>query len=236
VVAEVDPAGGDRDRVPAAKHQRGGAPGERRGDDHKRDRHHGGGSGMPAGEGGAAVGGHQPQRGRRPVLADELLTDLGQGEGPGEHAEHLGRVESPAHEQQNGRHQDHQPDPDGFRLADVAGQLCQGGQRAAAVMRGNVLIGPQVPAGHRTCLRQFAEQQHQRAQPGPGEEPAQASAATEWVPGRHLVPVRRGGLAAWIGVTGTGHERVVLPTVRSAYFYKTVEDNRTPPQGEQRMN
>src|SRR5579862_1004578 len=103
-------------------------------------------------------------------------------------------------------------------------------------MRGDVLIGPQVPAGYRACLRQFAEQQHQHAQPGPGEKPADTKMAASFVPRRCQARVRRGRLAAGAGMTGRGHELVVLLTARFVYFYKTVEDNAILPQGEQSMN
>lgn len=70
------------------------------------------------------------------VVDDEPRIRLQEFHHSGEHAEHLDRVQPAAHQQQDGWHQDHQADSDGFRLADVGGELRQRGQRPAAVMRG----------------------------------------------------------------------------------------------------
>ena len=48
------------------------------------------------------------------------------------------------------------------------------GQRAGAVMRGDVLIDAQVEAGHRACLRQQAEKQDQDTERRAGQQHGQA--------------------------------------------------------------
>jgi hypothetical protein len=78
VVAQVEPAEGDRVRVQAAEHERGDAPGEGRGDGDERDGQRGGGGGVAAGEGPAVVGGHRLQRRRgRCSLTSFLATSAG---------------------------------------------------------------------------------------------------------------------------------------------------------------
>ena len=108
------------------------------------------------------------------MFVNEFLPDLGQRERPGEHAEHLQGIQPTVHQDQDDRHQDHRADAGCLRRGDRADGPGKRGQRAGAVMRGDVLIDAQVEAGHRACLRQQAEKQDQDTERRASQQHGQA--------------------------------------------------------------
>jgi hypothetical protein len=218
VVAEVDPAGGNGERVGKAKRDRDDAADERRGDDDEGDGDDRGGGGMPARVGRAQVGPRGLQRQRWPVLVDERLDDRGKREATAHHAEGGERVSAAAQEHQDRRQRDKQRDTDGG-LARDGDRLRQRGQRGRPVVGRDVPVDPQLKAGDRAQLHHHPEQQHGQDESTAGQQPARGGRA-------------HGGI--WGGFCGGS--RVAGGGRRASIFYMHVEDTSGRPRGEPNIN
>jgi hypothetical protein len=214
VVAEVDPAGGNGERVGKAERNRDEAADERRGDDDEGDGDDRGGGGMPARVGRAQVGPRGLQRQRWPVLVDERFDDRGEREAAAQHAEGGKRVAAAVQQHQDRRQRDKQRDADDG-LARDGDRLRQRGQRGRPVVGRDVPVDPQLKAGDRAQLHHQPEQQRGQDESTAGQQPGSGRRARDGI---------------WGGRRVAGRGR------RVSIFYMHVEDTSGRPQGEPNIN